>query len=154
MTLGAVTSRLLLFLSGLEADRVAMFTVFANLLIVLLGTFFAVRHFSALNRQAGLGEAVKYGMKATTMFALLMSLFVLLYYNYIDRTYFQTLAESRISMAEEAGAGVEEMKNVRRTARMIFSPKIHAAVTMLGLTFCGAVYSFLVAYLTRKMKFF
>lgn len=156
MTLVAIVAKLLLFLMHLEQEQMAMFTIFVNLFVILVGTFFSVRTHRASNPNSDMKADVKSGMKSATMFALCLSVFTWIYYTYIDTHYFPLLIEDRVEMAMEAAADNPEIdvENVRKTGEVWFSPRTHSTITLFGLTITGALYSFFIALLMRKVPGF
>lgn len=156
MTAFAVATKLILFLMDLSQEQMAMFTIFVNLLIILVGSFFTVRSFKISNKGSDLKSDVKAGMKSTTLFALFMSLFMLIYYNYIDRHYFPDMITERVELAKSAMNENPDidLENVKRTGEMLFSPQTHASITLFGLTATGAVYAFLISVLMRRLPGF
>lgn len=156
MTAVAVAGKLILFLMDLSQEQMAMFTIFVNLLIILVGSFFTVRSFKISNKGSDLKSDVKAGMKSTTLFALFMSLFMLVYYNYIDRHYFPDMISDRVELAKSAMKENPDinLENVKRTGEMLFSPQTHASITLFGLTATGAVYAFLISVLMRRLPGF
>ena len=156
MTVVAIGSKLSLFLLNLEQESMAMYTIFVNLMVILIGSFFTVRSFKQANRDSNLKDDVKHGMKTTTAFALMLSLFVLIYYNFIDTHYFPNMIESRVELARQALAENPDidLENVRRTGETMFSPSTHATITLFGLTVVGGVYTFIIALVMRKIPGF
>lgn len=156
MTVVAITAKLLFFLANLEQEQMAMFTIFANLLIILVGTFFAVRHYRINNQERDFKSEVKAGMKSATLFALFLSIFLWIYYAQIDTHYFPMLIEDRVAMAMEAAKDNPDIsiENVRRTGEAWFNPSTHSTLTLFGLTITGAIYSLLVVVLMRKVPGF
>ena len=146
MTLVAVATKLLLFLANLEQESMAMYTIFANLLIILVGSFFSVRQFKISNAGSDMKSDVKAGMKTTTLFAVFLSIFGLIYYNYIDTHYFSMMIADRVEMATAAAIDNPDVNvdNWERLGENLFNPRTHATVTLLGLTIVGAIYSFLI----------
>lgn len=134
----------------------AMYTIFVNLFIILVGSFFAVRNYKISNPASTIQAEVKAAMKTTTLFALMMSLFVLVYYKFIDTHYFPQLIESRVELAKAAMKDNPEidLENVRKTGEMMFSPLTHATITLFGLTVSGALYCFFISLLMRKLPGF
>ena len=156
MTVAAIVAKLSLFLLAVSQQQMAIITIFINLLIVLVGSFFTVRSFKMKNPGSTMQAEIKNGMKATTFFALLVSLFVLIYYSYIDTHYFADMIQQRVNLAvqEKANHPEIDIDQVRTAGEMMFSPKTHASITLFGLTIVGAIYSFLISLLMRKIPGF
>jgi len=156
MTAAAIAAKLILFLADLPQEQMAMFTIFVNLFIVLVGSFFTVRKFKMITSPSDMKSDVKAGMKTTTLFALFMSVFVFIYYNYVDTHYFPQLIADRVELATDAAVDNPDinLENVQKMGEVWFSPRTHATVTLFGLTITGAIYSFLIALLMRKVRGF
>ena len=152
MTVCAVVIKLLFFLIGLPQQEMAMYTMFANLLVILVGSFFTVRGYKMNYPGADFISEFKAGMRSTAIFALLMSIFVLIYYNYIDTHYFENLIADRIQFAEQELVNNPDidLEEVRKTGEILFTPRVHATITLFGLTATGAIYTLLLVALTRK----
>lgn len=153
MTVVAITAKLLLYLIGLAQEEMAMYTMFANLLVVLVGTFFTVRQHRIISPDSNFNSEFKAGMRSAAIFALFMSVFVLVYYSYIDTHYFEKMIDSRIELAKMSMDENPDIKleEVRKTGELFFTPRVHATITLFGLTATGAIYSFLLVLLTRKI---
>ena len=153
MTVTAIAAKMLLYLLGLGQEEMAMYTMFVNLLVVLVGTFFTVRQHRIKSPQSNFTSEFKAGMRSAAIFALFMSLFVLVYYSYIDTHYFEQMIESRIELAKTSLLDNPDIKieEVRKTGELFFTPRVHATITLFGLTATGAIYSFLLVLLTRKI---
>ena len=149
----AIAAKLFLYLIGPGQEEMAMYTMFVNLLVVLVGTFFTVRQYRIKNPQSGFNSEFKAGMRSAAIFAVLMSVFVLVYYSYIDTHYFEKMIDSRIELAKSSLPDNPDIKidEVRKTGELFFTPRVHATITLFGLTATGAIYSFLLVLLTRKI---
>ena len=156
MTVAAIVAKLVLFLMNLAQEQMAMLTIFVNLFVILIGSFFIVRDYKINHPGSNVKSEVKAGMKGTTIFALMLSLFVLIYYNYIDTHYFPNMIADRVELARAAMAENPDisLENVRKTGEMMFSPRTHATLTLFGLTAVGSVYCFLIAILMRRLPGF
>ena len=156
MTVVAIAAKLTIYLANVAQEQMAMLTFFVNLTVVLVGSFFAVRYFKAHNPGSGLKDQVKAGMKTTTFFALMISLFVLVYYNYIDTHYFPDMISARVELAQSELENNPDIQvdKVRSTGEALFSPRTHATITLFGLTIIGAIYSFLISILMRRIPGF
>jgi len=156
MTAVAVAAKLFFFLADLAQEQMAMFTIFVNIFIVLIGSFFTVRKFKMTTSETNMILEVKAGMKTTTLFAVFMTVFVFIYYSYVDTHYFPELIADRVDMAKAAAVDNPDIniENIRKIGEVWFSPKTHATITLLGLTISGAIYSFLIALLMRKIRGF
>lgn len=156
MTLAAIAAKLILFLTGVEQESMALLTICVNLIVVLFGSFFAVRHYKIGNPGSSIRAQVKYGMKATTFFALLLSMFVLIYYEYIDTHYLDNMIAERVELAKsqlETNPDIN-IDQVRNVGEMMFSPRTHATITLFGLTFIGALYTLIIAIILKKIPGF
>ena len=156
MTVAAIVAKLGIFLMNVPQEKMAMYTIFVNLLIVLIGSFFIVRYYKMQHPEADVKSQVKAGMKGTTIFAVFMSLFVHVYYNYIDTHYFPDMIESRVELAEQERVNNPDIdvQQVRQMGEQMFNPTTHATITLFGLTLVGGVYTFLVVLLMRKIPGF
>ena len=148
MVVVAIVAKLILFLLNVPQQTMAMSSMFVNLLVVLVGSFFAVRYYKIKNPNSDIKSEIKAGMRSTTVFALFVSLFVLVYYNYIDTHYFANMIDERVLLAAENPEA--DLDQVRKTGELLFSPKIHASITLFGLTIIGALYTIVLVLLMRR----
>ena len=156
MTVAAVGAKLALYLVNLPQEKMAMYTIFMLLLVILVGSFFTVRKFKMISSDIDMKSLVKAGMKSTTLFAVFMGIFVFIYYSYIDTHYFPDLIADRIELAKAAAVENPDinLENVQKMGEMWFSPKTHATITLFGLTVAGAIYSFFISLFMRKVRGF
>ena len=70
--------------------------------------------------------------------------------------YFELMIEDRVEAARTAMDENPDinLENVRLTGEMLFSPRTHATITLLGLLFTGAIYSVIIVLLMRKLPGF
>lgn len=157
MILASIVVKLVLFSTGVEAQRAVTVTVFANLLLVSIGTFFGLRQFKIkAARPTSFKEDVKAGMRVASIYAIFLAVFAYFYYGKIDTTFFSTMIESRVAIAREAQANGQEvdLKNVRSLGEFIFSLRTHTTVTLFGFLITGTIYSLMISYFMRKFPGF
>lgn len=157
MTLASVVAKLILFKLDLDLQKNAMYSAFFNLLVISVGTFFAVRQFKIrAARPTKFQEDVKAGMRTAALYALLMTIFVFVYYSYIDAGFFTKMIESRLAAARiavEQGQEID-LEKTREFGEFIFSPKTHSTITLFGFLVAGAIYSLLITVFMRKFPGF
>ena len=153
MTLASVIVKIALFKIGIEIQKGITYVAFFNLLVISVGVFFGIRQFKILHPQpTGFKDEVKAGMRTCALYAIMMVVFIYVYYNNIDINAFPYLVQSRMDMAQSAiDQGHEvDLVNVRQFAEFIFSPKTHATITLFGFLVAGVIYSLLISFFMRK----
>lgn len=148
----SVLVKILVFVSENQFTKIGKYSIFINIFLVMLAVFLGIReHKKIYGKHSSYLEDFKAGMKTASWFAILLSIFVYFYYNFIDITYFSTLIEQRVSLAESQNIDVAK---VRETGEAILNPFFQTTVTLLGFIILGAFYSGLIAFFVRKMKGF
>ena len=96
---------------------------------------------------------VKAGIKVAGMYAVLMSLFVYLYYSFIDPSYFPLKIEEQMRLLEESGrASGDELVKSRETAQFILAPYFQSTVTLILYLLLGTFYSSIITFFVRKVR--
>jgi amino acid transporter len=129
-------------------ERVA---VFGNVFVLMSGVFFGIRLFK--RQQSGKTsflQDLKAGMRITALYALFMTAFVYVYYNWIDASYFAEKLQNQLRLAEENGM---DLANVKRTGEFVLSPFFQSTVTLVGFLLLGSFYSAMITFLVRKFRY-
>jgi len=98
-------------------------------------------------------------MKSAAVYALIMAVFLFVYYKFIDTEYFSkriadninTLKSIDISLADSTNNKLglinrdAMIENQINTAKMVFSPFYNSTFSLLGFLITGGIYSFLIA---------
>ena len=127
---------------------------FGNLFVIMIGVFLGIRLFKALSpEKTGFMADVKAGIKVAGMYAVLMSLFVYLYYSFIDPSYFPLKIEEQMRLLEESGrASGNELVKSRETAQFILAPYFQSTVTLILYLLLGTFYSSIITFFVRKVR--
>lgn len=154
MTLVAIVFKLLLINILSDEDQIRMYNVFAHLFIILTGTYFGIRQFKSLKRNSGVKEDIMAGMRIAGLYAIFITLFIVIYYSFIDQDYFARTIEERMAIAREYNETHPEydLENARKGLEFTFNLKIYAAFTTFALLLSGAIYSIILALLVKKLK--
>ena len=151
--LASVIVKMLVYVTGNQFTSIGRFSIFINIFIVMLAVFLGIReHKKVVGSSSTYLEDVKVGMKAASWFAILLSIFVYVYYNYIDTEYFSILLEQRMETA--AAQEDVDLTKVREAGQAFLSPFFQTTITLVGFVLIGAFYSALIAFFMRKMKGF
>ncbi|MCI5056654.1 MAG: DUF4199 family protein [Flavobacteriales bacterium] len=160
---------ILLFVFGWnEIDRVVLYTVFFNILLLLLAIFFGLRKESATveNPPGSFGLNFRIGMQANLVFTVSLALFTLVYYKYVDSDYLQKKIDKRVEQAEAYDISKHDFKdsavepmtqeefvaNEKAFAERIYTPFFHSTMKMVGLTVMGVVYCLFFAFLRSRNR--
>ena len=94
-------------------------------------------------------QDVKAGMRVASLYALLMSGFVYLYYSQIDMDYFKVKMAERIDLALQQGVDIEQAK---KSMNLVFTPFFQSTITLIGFLILGSFYSAMLSFLVRKLS--
>lgn len=149
----AIGLKLGLFAMGVEQRAASKIVMAMHLFLILGGTFFGVRGYVMDHPDAAVKDRVKAGMRVGGIYALIISVFVFCYYQYIDTTYFPEMIANRIELAKSAMVENPDinLENVKKTGEMFFNPKVHATITLFGLVVTGVIYSVLITFFMKQM---
>tara|TARA_B110000046_G_scaffold28052_1_gene28860 strand:+ start:178174 stop:178677 length:504 start_codon:yes stop_codon:yes gene_type:complete len=127
---------------------------FGNLFVIMIGVFLGIRLFKALSHEkTGFMADVKAGIKVAGMYAVLMSLFVYLYYSVIDQSYFPLKIEEQMRLLEESGRATgDDLVKSRETAEFILAPYFQSTFTLILYLLLGTFYSALITFFVRKVR--
>lgn len=117
-------------------------------------------------------DRMKAGMRSGAVYAIIVSVFVYLYYNNIDKEFVQKKVQERVRLAEKADFTVLQKQNPeklqeknradfiddeRESAELWYSPFMICTLTLVGLMVVAMIYSIVVSlffkYLFFKPKF-
>lgn len=150
--LASVIVKMLVFVTGNQFSDIGRYAIFVNIFIIMIAVFWGIReHKKNVGNQSTYLEDVKEGMKTASWFAIILSVFVYCYYNYIDTKYFAIRLQENLELAESQNMDVEK---ARETGEIVLSPFFHTTMTLIGFILMGAFYSTLIAFFMRKMKGF
>lgn len=148
----SVLLKLAVFFSATQFETFGRFAIFGNIFFLLLGIFFGLRlHKQKVLSKSSYLEDFKAGMRVAAYYALFMSAFVFLYYNYIDPDYFEIRLAKQLEIARENQMDLEQVK---KTGAFFLSPFFQTTISLLGFLLLGSFYSAILAFLMRKMKGF
>jgi len=164
----SILTKLVIFYRHLQFNSTAdVVLVSSYLLFVLLSVFFGMRGEAILLKvKPSFLINVKSGMKSAAVYALIMAVFLFIYYKFIDTEYFSkriadninTLKSIDISLADSTNNKLglinrdAMIENQINTAKMVFSPFYNSTFSLLGFLITGGIYSFLIA-LMQKLIF-
>ena len=125
---------------------------FANVLILMSGIFFGIRQFKkSMNAKTDFLQDVKAGMKVAALYAIMMTLFVYIYYKFIDTGYFQVKLENQLELARQNDLDVEKAREMGEFALSAF---FQSTVTMVGFLMLGSFYASIITFFLRRIKGF
>ena len=127
---------------------------FGNLFVIMIGVFLGIRLFKAISiEKTGFMADIKAGIKVAGMYAVLMSLFVYLYYSFIDPSYFPLKIEDQLRLLQESGRATgDELVQSRETAQFILAPYFQSTVTLILYLLLGTFYSSIITFFVRKIR--
>ncbi len=146
--LSAIVIRLIAYYSGYVTASTAQYVIILHLIFILLSIFFALRNnkSTADNERDLLIDDMKAGMKAGSLYAIVTTVFVWVYFKYIDTAYFISKREELINA--QLGSGTDPEK-IRQNVEGFFSLMNYTTVTLIGLITISMVYTLMLAVLNR-----
>ncbi len=154
MTMMAILIKLLLYVTLVDGDQIRMYTVFGHLLIILSGTYFGIRNHKMAIRNSSVKDDILAGMRIAGIYALLVTVTVLIHFSLIEPDYLSKAIEERMLIASEYKETHPEydIENTRQGLEFTFNLKIYAAFTTFALLMAGTVYSIILSLLVKKMN--
>ena len=114
------------------------------LLAFLIALFFGLRSFKKRATRSDFTHDVKTGMKITSIFSLIISIFTWVYYKWIDPEYFANRISEAMSQAPE-----ESIEAVETNVSFIFNAFTHSTITLFGMMVIGFFYTLIVVLIMR-----
>jgi hypothetical protein len=146
--------KMLVFAGGYQFTGYEKIYFFGNLFVLMIGIFMGIRLFKDHSEgiTTFLADA-KSGMKVAGMYSVLMSLFVYVYYTYIDPAYFEIkLADQMELMSGKEGITAQALKKAKETGQFVLSPYFQSTVTLILFLLFGTFYSALITFFVRKVR--
>ena len=126
---------------------------FGNTFIIMIGIFMGIRLFKAqMPSKTSFLADVKAGMKVAGMYAVFMSGFVYVYYNYIDPSYFEIKLANQMELLAANGAEKGALKKAKDTGEFVLSPYFQSTVTLILFILFGTFYSSIITFFVRKVR--
>ena len=154
MLVVSIFMKMTIFAANLQFTGYERIYFFGNLFVIMIGVFLGIRLFKNISPdKTGFLADVKAGIKVAGMYAVLMSLFVYLYYSFIDSSYFPLKIEEQMRLLEESGRATgDELVKSRETAQFILAPYFQSTVTLILYLLLGTFYSSLITFFVRKVR--
>lgn len=145
--------RMLVYAAGLQFTAYENIYFFGNPFIIMVGIFLGIRLFKEqMPEKTSFIADAKAGMKVVGMYAVLMSVFVYVYYSYIDPSYFEIKLGNQVDLLAENGASQADLKKARETGELILSPYFQSTVTLILFILLGTFYSSIITFFVRKVR--
>ena len=137
-----------------DGDQIRMYTVFCHLLIILTGTYFGIRRHKMTTRSSSIKDDILAGMRVSGIYALCITLAVIVHYSLIDPEYLNKAIAERLELATEFSETHPEydLANAKKGLEFTFNLKVYAAFTTFALLTAGTIYSIILAILVKKMN--
>ena len=152
MTAISIFLKMLVFTLHWQQTPYERIYFFANVLILMTGIFFGIRHFKkTIETKTEFIQDVKAGMKVAALYAIFMTVFVYIYYKFIDAEYFKLKLEKQLQLAKENNI---DLKRAREMGQFALSAFFQSTVTLIGFMFLGSFYASLITFFIRRVKGF
>ena len=152
----AIALKLTLFKAEVEHGVAARIVMFSHLMLIMIGTFFGVRAVDPGASDSDTKIQLKSGMRVAGLYALIVCAFLVVYYEFINPNYFQSLIESKMEAVSNYKLTHPEVdiENERKTAELFLSTKFQVTITLFGLVISGVIYSLLITFFLKKLSKF
>ena len=153
MMVVSVFLKMTVYAAGLQFTVYEKAYFFLNLFVLMTGIFLGIRLFKNIQpvKTSFLAD-VKAGMKVASMYAVLFSVFIYIYYNNIDTSYFEIKLQNQLKVAEENGFTTQDLSKAKETGEFILSPYFQSTVTLIGFILLGTFYSSILTFFMRKVR--
>lgn len=160
----AILSKLVLFQIHAEYQ----YTVYANILFLLIAIFFGIRQGMIDNSGSTTYlNDVKSGARTAAVFAVIIALFAYVYYNNINPEFLQSKIDERMVLVENiTPEEIETLKSEGKIAQDLtkehlinkelentqnfYSPFFYATLSLIGYLIVGIVYSLFLSLILRN----
>jgi hypothetical protein len=148
----AIILKLIIFLTGNNFTALDDYYIHAVSLLMVFGIFAGMREFmQKCDQKISLKMLMKEGCKIAGLNAVIMSIFLLIYYSYIDTGYFTVKIRQTLSLMAEKGISKEQMKEYYLNAKFLFfAPDKVASFALFGYLVTGCIYAVISGFLLRK----
>ena len=145
--------KLSVYFNSLQFSSFENATIFANIFVLMTGVFLGIRLFKSQQKEASSYiNDFKAGMRIAAVYALLMAIFLYIYYAYIDPAYFEIKLQKQLETAQNAEN--IDLSKAKEMGEFILSPYFQSTVSLLGFLILGSFYSAIIAFLVRKFSGF
>ena len=154
MMVVSILLKLIVFAGNYQYTSVEQFSIFGNIFVLLTGVFLGIQQFkNRVQTKTSFLQDVKAGMRVAALYAIFITLFVYLYYSFIDNTYFSVKLSNQIQLLEQSEEGsAANIKKAKELGAFILSPFFHSTVTLIGFLILGSFYAAIITFLVRKYR--
>lgn len=143
---------------GLELYNVV---IFANMFFILLAMFLALNEVQkARTEPASFVSDIKTCLQTGMLFAVLATIFIFVYYSYLDPTFLERRIDAQMEVLAELtpesevpeGMTVHEfLEKKKEEVAMAYSAGSYSLMSLAALTFLNFIYAFFLTFLNRKV---
>lgn len=146
----AIAFRLIIFYGNYSTERTGQYIIMLHLLFILLSVFFGIMTGGAgiTDEKKGIAEDIKAGAKAGSLYAVIISAFVFVYFRFLDTTHFTTKREELIRLKILDSPDQDPLK-IRETIEGTITLSNYVVTTLLGLVAVAFVYSLILTVVNR-----
>ena len=154
MMVVSVLLKMLVYAGGYQFTNYERFAIFGNIFVLMTGIFLGIRlHKKTIQQKTEFLADFKAGMRVAAMYAIFMSLFVYIYYSFIDSSYFATKLQNQLQLAEESGGDID-LNQIKQTGEFVLSPFFQTTITLIGFLLLGTFYASLITFFMRQVRGF
>jgi len=155
MTAVSIFLKLLVYTLNWQFTTYEKIYFFINIFILMSGVFFGIYFFKkSQTSKSSFLEDIKAGMKVAALYAFFMTVFVFIYYRFIDEQYLIQKLENKLEVVRNSGQSAQNESNARKIGEVILSPFFQSTITLVGYLLLGSFYASIIAFFVRRIKGF
>jgi len=145
--------KLSIYFNNLQFSTMDNAVLFANIFILMTGVFFGIRQFKGTREDVtSYLEDFKAGIRIAAIYAVCMSVFLYLYYAYIDPSYFEIKLQRQLEAAQNQDN--IDLAKAKEMGQFVLSPYFQSTLSLIGFLILGSFYSAIISFLVRKFSGF
>jgi Protein of unknown function (DUF4199) len=144
----SIVTKLLLFYMQIPAENQRKTIVLFHIIFIVASVFFSIKNIEVKNQFL---ESFKAGSRAAFIYAICISIFVFVYYSYIDVGYFISM-QNEIIKTQIVGATPEDIILIKKNIYSFFTIFNYTTITLTGFIVIGVLFSVIIS-LIKKYTF-
>lgn len=157
ITVASIIVKLSVYHAGIQHQEFGQISLLIPVLFLLIGLLIGIRGMSKnaaqTNELSDFKNDTKNGFRIAAFNAIFYSVFIYIYYVYIDADFFNYRINEGLKNLFEQGAKKEELINYYQNAHFFLNPPRQAYFTFFGYLFMGLLYSVAIAFFFNTKTF-
>ncbi|HRH37878.1 MAG TPA: DUF4199 domain-containing protein [Flavobacteriales bacterium] len=141
-----IAFRLVLFYSGNSPEGAEFLIV--HFLAVITAVFITDQKLLRTNKDVTFPELMREGFKSAAVYAILVSIFIWVFYTWVDMHYFEQRVNAMVHQGVLAG---KKEQDIRPNIMRFFTPFNYTTITFFTLLITGALNALVIAAIHHKV---